>query len=240
VLARNNSILVSGSVSGELPTLTANSPVGVLLGVLYDMAVRPLNFKTFIVSDISDVFPAPSKPSQTTVKVISTVWSSAQLIIRVGSAVQDKYHLRGYNDGWKWLPLTLKVRDVMDTKVVEVDGRQPVSDVIKAMLDNNVWSVVVTVDGLPSGVITERDIIRRVIAKGLSLSVKAREIMTSPIITVSPDVSLGEAMAKMVEKNIRRLFVVEKGKLIGRITQTELFENNLNVMMTLSSIKYQL
>ena len=138
------------------------------------------------------------------------------------------------------MPLTLKVRDVMDTKVVQIDGKKPVSEVIKAMLDNNVWSVVVTVDGLPTGVITERDIIRRVIAKGLTLSVKAQDIMTSPIITISPDASLGEAMAKMVEKNIRRLFVVEKGKLIGRITQTELFENNLNVMMTLSSIRHQL
>lgn len=128
----------------------------------------------------------------------------------------------------------------MDTKVVQIDGKQPVSEVIKAMLDNNVWSVVVTVDGLPTGVITERDIIRRVIAKGLTLSVKAQDVMTSPIITISPDASLGEAMAKMVEKNIRRLFVVEKGKLIGRITQTELFENNLNVMMTLSSIRHQL
>ncbi len=138
------------------------------------------------------------------------------------------------------MPLTLKVRDVMDTKVVQVDGKAPVSDVLKTMLDNNVWSVVVTIDGLPSGVITERDIIRRVIAKGSSLSVRAQEIMTSPIITISPDASLGEAMAKMVEKNIRRLFVVEKGKIIGRITQTELFENNLNVMMTLSSIRHQL
>ncbi len=138
------------------------------------------------------------------------------------------------------MPLTLKVRDVMDTKVVQVDGKAPVSDVIKMMLDNNVWSVVVTIDGLPSGVITERDIIRRVISKGSSLSVRAQEIMTSPIITISPDASLGEAMAKMVEKNIRRLFVVEKGNIIGRITQTELFENNLNVMLTLSSIRHQL
>jgi signal-transduction protein with cAMP-binding, CBS, and nucleotidyltransferase domain len=138
------------------------------------------------------------------------------------------------------MPLTLRVRDIMDTKVVQVDGKATVSDVIKAMLENNVWSVVVNVDGLPTGVITERDIIRRVIAKGSTLNVKAQDIMTSPIITISPDASLGEAMSKMVEKNIRRLFVVEKGRIIGRITQTELFENNLNVMMTLSSIRHQL
>lgn len=128
----------------------------------------------------------------------------------------------------------------MDTKVVQVDGKATIMDVIKVMLDNNVWSVVVTIDGLPSGVITERDIIRRVIGKGGSLNTKAQDVMTAPIITISPDASLGEAMSKMVEKNIRRLFVVDKGKIIGRVTQTELFENNLNVMMTLSSIRHQL
>ncbi|MEM1975478.1 MAG: CBS domain-containing protein, partial [Candidatus Caldarchaeum sp.] len=58
--------------------------------------------------------------------------------------------------------------------------------------------------------------------------------------TISPDASLGEAMAKLVEKNIRRLFVIENGKIIGRVTQTELFENTLNVMMALSALKSQL
>ncbi|MEM0384359.1 MAG: CBS domain-containing protein [Candidatus Caldarchaeum sp.] len=138
------------------------------------------------------------------------------------------------------MPVTLRVRDVMDRKVVEVDESATVLDVVKKMIENDVWSVVITRNKLPIGVVTERDVIRRCIAKGCSLTMRVGEIMSSPIEVISPDASLGEAMAKLAEKNIRRLFVVEGGKIIGRITQTELFENTLNVMMTLSALRSQL
>lgn len=138
------------------------------------------------------------------------------------------------------MPITLRVRDVMDKKVVQVDENSSIAEVVKTMIDNDVWSVVVTRNKLPVGVVTERDIIRRCIAKSCSLTMKVGDIMSSPIETISPDATLGEAMAKLVEKNIRRLFVVENGKIIGRVTQTELFENTLNVMMTLSALKTQL
>jgi len=128
----------------------------------------------------------------------------------------------------------------MDRKVVEIDENASVMDAIKAMMDNNVWSLVVTRNKLPVGVVTERDIIRRCLSKGRALTTAVGGIMSSPIETISPEAPLGEAMAKMAEKGIRRLFVVEQGKIIGRITQTELFENTLNVMMTLSSLKTQL
>ncbi|MEM2967496.1 MAG: CBS domain-containing protein [Candidatus Caldarchaeum sp.] len=128
----------------------------------------------------------------------------------------------------------------MDRKVVEVDESDTVLDVVKKMIENDVWSVVITRNKLPVGVVTERDVIRRCIAKGCSLTMRVGEIMSSPIEVISPDASLGEAMAKMAEKNIRRLFVVEGGKITGRVTQTELFENTLNVMMTLSALRSQL
>ncbi|MCS7109972.1 MAG: CBS domain-containing protein [Candidatus Caldarchaeum sp.] len=128
----------------------------------------------------------------------------------------------------------------MDKKVVEVDENTSIGDVIKAMMNNDVWSVVVTRNKLPVGVVTERDILRRCIAKGCALTMRVGDIMSSPIETIAPDATLGEAMSRLVEKNIRRLFVVENGKIIGRVTQTELFENTLNVMMALSALKAQL
>ncbi|MEM0441036.1 MAG: CBS domain-containing protein [Candidatus Caldarchaeum sp.] len=128
----------------------------------------------------------------------------------------------------------------MDKKVVEVDENATIAETIKVMMNNDVWSVVVTRNKLPVGVVTERDIIRRCIAKGCALTMRVGDIMSSPIETISPDATIGEAMSKLVEKNIRRLFVVENGKIIGRVTQTELFENTLNVMMALSALKAQL
>jgi predicted transcriptional regulator len=71
-------------------------------------------------------------------------------------------------------------------------------------------------------------------------TMKVEEIMTSPLITISPDAHIGEVMEKMVEKGIRRVYLVENGKVTGRITQTMLFEDSLNVMESLSSMRYHL
>jgi CBS domain-containing protein len=129
----------------------------------------------------------------------------------------------------------------MDRNVVRVDESTTVADVVKKMLDSGVWSVLVERGQLPVGVITERDIIRRAVARGSSLDkAQVRDIMTSPLITISADASIGEAMELMTEKDIRRLFVLENDKIVGRITQTELFRSNLDVMLELSSMRYQI
>src|SRR5208283_917000 len=124
------------------------------------------------------------------------------------------------------MPVTLRARDLMDTNVVFVDASTSVLDSVKKMVERNIWSLVVEKQGLPVGVVTERDILRRCVAKGMRLeAMKVEEIMTSPLITISSDAHIGEVMEKMVEKGIRRLYIVENGKVTGRITQTMLFED---------------
>jgi CBS domain-containing protein len=139
------------------------------------------------------------------------------------------------------MPITLKVRDVMDTNVFSLDGGAKVSEAIGVMNKNNVWSVIVERNGLPVGVVTDRDVIRRCIANGLSpdrTSVEAIE--SSPLVTIGPDATMREAMDLMASKDIRRIFVVSDGKIVGRITQTELFDSMLSVMETLSSLSNRL
>lgn len=139
------------------------------------------------------------------------------------------------------MPITLKVRDVMDQKVFALDASSMVTDAIKNMIQHEVWSLIVEKSGLPEGVVTERDIIRRCLAKGLDPAKKSvGSIMSSPLITVGPEVTMREAMDLMATKDVRRLFVVEKGKIIGRVTQTELFQSTLSVMETLSSLSSKL
>lgn len=129
----------------------------------------------------------------------------------------------------------------MDKDVVIVDENTTAIQAVHKMIDSGVWSLLVERNHLPTGVLTERDIIRRAIAKGLYLDrTKVVEIMSSPITTIEPDASIGEAMELMTQKDVRRLFVVENGKIIGRVTQTGLFNNNLNVMLSLSSMRYQI
>ena len=139
------------------------------------------------------------------------------------------------------LPLTVKVKDVMDKKVFSLDANATVEDAVRMMVQNNVWSLVVERRSLPEGDVTERDILRRCLGKGLVPSrTPVGDIASSPLITVNPDANIREAMNQMAARDVRRLFVVDKGKIVGRITQTELFQSTLSVMEILSSLSSQL
>ena len=139
------------------------------------------------------------------------------------------------------MKISLRVKDVMDTKIVTVDYNEPCKKAIDKMIENGVWSVLVTEEGLPTGVVTERDIIRRVIAKGLDINgVRVGSIMSSPLITIGPEEPLSKAMELMSSHSIRRVYVVEKGKIIGRVTQTGAFKSLLDALLLLSELKWYL
>ena len=139
------------------------------------------------------------------------------------------------------MKVTVRVRDVMDEDVVFLEANETVMKAVQTMLEHGVWSLVITREGLPVGVVTERDIIRRCISKGHDPErLKVGDIMSSPLITIEPDAPIGEAMRLMTLKNIRRLYVVEGGKIIGRITQTGAFRYLLDVLMALSQLSHQI
>lgn len=138
------------------------------------------------------------------------------------------------------MPIELKAKDIMDKKLFSLEAAASVDEAIKTMTRNNVWSIVVLRRGQPEGVVTERDILRRCLSKGLAPgTTQVGSIATSPIITIGPDATMRDAMDMMATKEVRRLFVVDKGKIVGRITQTELFQSTLSVMEILSSLTNQ-
>jgi CBS domain-containing protein len=139
------------------------------------------------------------------------------------------------------MAVSIKVKDVMDRNVKFIESKATIADAVRVMIEAKVWSLVVTKGGLPEGVVTERDIIRRCLSKGLTTERLAVEsIMSSPLITIGPDATIREAMSTMVEKDVRRLYVVENGKIVGRVTQTHLFETSLDVLSAISSLSGQL
>jgi predicted transcriptional regulator len=126
----------------------------------------------------------------------------------------------------------------MDGKVVSVESDQTAKQALDKMIQAKTWALIVERSGLPVGVVTEHDILRRCVAKGNNIDrVKVEEIMTSPLITVEPEMRAGEALEKILEKNLGRLYVVEGGKIIGRVTQTVLSANLLDVMISLANLK---
>jgi len=133
--------------------------------------------------------------------------------------------------------VALRVEDVMDRNVVTIDSADTVEEAVNTMIRAKVWSLLVVTQGLPQGVVTERDVIRRCVSGRLAPDkVKVRTIMSSPLITIGPDATIREAMGMMVEKDVRRLYVIERGKVVGRVTQTHLFQSNFDLMMSLSGL----
>jgi signal-transduction protein with cAMP-binding, CBS, and nucleotidyltransferase domain len=92
------------------------------------------------------------------------------------------------------------------------------------MDENDLGCVIVTnKTGKPLGIITERDLVIRVLAKNLMPdSIKAKEIMTSPLVTIEPEATINEAARRMSRLDIRRLAVMYKGNLVGIISSKDI------------------
>jgi CBS domain-containing protein len=116
------------------------------------------------------------------------------------------------------------VKDVMSSPVVTSQESAPVSEVAQLMDENDIGCIIVTnMQGKPLGIITERDLVGRVLAKNLKPdSMKASEVMTSPLITVDPDNQIAEVAKMMSRLNVRRLGVVYKGRLVGLISSKDI------------------
>jgi len=115
------------------------------------------------------------------------------------------------------------VKDVMSSPAVTVEENAPANCVAELMDKNDFGCVIVTSnDGKPIGIITERDLVLRVLAKNAKPdTLKAKEVMTSPLITIEPDVTITETARRMSRLNIRRLGVVYKGQLVGIISSKD-------------------
>jgi CBS domain-containing protein len=117
------------------------------------------------------------------------------------------------------------IRDVMKRSPVIINPKSTVQDAAKEMKGEGVGSLIVIDSGKPIGIITESDILKKVVAEGLNSSkILVDDIMTSPIITVKPDTTIEEAIKTMGELGIRRLPVVEKGKLLGMTTEKDILQ----------------
>ena len=112
----------------------------------------------------------------------------------------------------------------MTRNVKTAEESQNIKSVAKVMVENGIGSVVITGDrkaDFPLGIITERDLVRHV-ASNSSISV-ARDVMSRPVITIDSNSSLKDAIQTMQLKDIRRLPVIEKGKMVGIITDKDIF-----------------
>jgi len=129
---------------------------------------------------------------------------------------------------------TLIVREAMSSPVVTVSENDSTANAARVMKEHGIGALFVH-DGesRPVGIVTERDLVYRVIAEGrLPGEIKVEDVMSSPLVTVDPEASLEDAMALMGSNDIRRLGVVYRGSLEGVISNKDI----IRIMPTIIEI----
>jgi len=119
--------------------------------------------------------------------------------------------------------MSIELHGIMVDKVITAKKKATVRDAVKLMNKYEIGCLVVVENGKPVGIITERDLLKRVLAKSKELrNMKVMEVMSTPLISVVPSVEIEEATKIMFQKKIKKLPIVEKGKLLGLVTLTDI------------------
>jgi CBS domain-containing protein len=115
------------------------------------------------------------------------------------------------------------VKDIMTRDVISVEQKRGLKALIKMMAESKVSSIIVKNDDKVVGIVTERDLIKKLLVPGKDPSGENLEdIMTKDLISVSPDAQVHDVSQLMHDKNIRHLPVIDNGKLRGMISQTDI------------------
>jgi CBS domain-containing protein len=119
--------------------------------------------------------------------------------------------------------MSVRVRDIMVTKVITIAKNSTLEEAIKLMNDYEIGCLIVTENKKAVGILTERDLLKMILGKSENIKrIGVQEVMSTPLISVEPDVEIGDASRLMFEKNIKKMPITKKGKLIGLVTLTDI------------------
>jgi CBS domain-containing protein len=118
----------------------------------------------------------------------------------------------------------MKIQDIMTANPACCETDTGLGEVARLMVDNDCGEIPVLRGGKPVGVITDRDITARAVAAGRNpLEMRAGDLMSSPVITVTPDTDVDECCETMEEHQIRRIPVVDdSGSCCGMVSQADI------------------
>jgi CBS domain-containing protein len=213
---------------GSLIVVKYQTPVGIVTE--RDLLSKVLALGLFLGDEkVEDVMSYPL----VAVSLSAKIKEAAQLMIsRKGRlAVFDAGMLVGIitaSDLIKSLPdvpeTEVKVEDFMTKDVVTADEETSVINIARIMGSQRIGSVIITHEGEPFGIFTERDLLTAFLAKGRALFTEVGPECSSPLIMIPAGTSVHRAAATMALKHIRRLPIVRDDKLVGIITARDLVE----------------
>jgi len=133
-----------------------------------------------------------------------------------------------------------QIRDIMEKDVITIQHDKTALDAAKIISEKDISFLVIIENDIPLGVLSEKDFVRKLAAENRQASnTPISEIMSYKFRWVEPSTPIEDAVQKMLNNNIRRLLVLDNGKLIGVITQTDLaayLRDQLLVDGTINSI----
>jgi CBS domain-containing protein len=122
--------------------------------------------------------------------------------------------------------MVILVKDIM-VKPLTIDINKNVKFAGELMRKTRMDSLIVVKNNKPVGILTDSDLIKKIIAKNKKpSSVKVKSIMSSPLVTSKPDETILEATRKMKRNNIKRLPVIENGKLVGILSLSDIAKSS--------------
>ena len=139
-------------------------------------------------------------------------------------AVVIRAIIRKSEDGYK--PLSLQVKDVMVTNLITIDASASVKQAAELMDKHDIGCLIIINYGNPVGIITERDLMRRVLLKKRDLDkTEVGNIMSAPLITAQPQTDIRDAVRLMNERRIKKLPVMDNGQLVGLVSLTDIMRS---------------
>jgi signal-transduction protein with cAMP-binding, CBS, and nucleotidyltransferase domain len=121
---------------------------------------------------------------------------------------------------------TKTIGSLVSGEALFVDESSSVYQTIDLMIQKGVASIVVSTAGTPHGIFTERDVLKRVAAKGIDTKqTQVKQVMTSPLVTMAKTALIGEALTEMYRRDIRNMPVIEPGgELIGIVSMPDILQ----------------
>jgi len=117
----------------------------------------------------------------------------------------------------------LDVKEIMVEKVISIRTDATIKEAVKLMNQYEIGCLIVAKKGEAVGIITERDVLKRVVSKSKDPEVtKVSEIMSKPLIVGGPDMYVEDAARLMFKKNIKKLPITKKGQLVGIVTLSDI------------------
>lgn len=130
--------------------------------------------------------------------------------------------------------ISYAVRNFMTETIVTVAAESPLLEAMRRMVDNEIGSLAVVKDDAIVGILTERDVLKSLVADPAAAGRSAGEIMSSPVITIDGGATLGQVADLMAASKIRRVLVTEDDRIRGIVTERDVMRATLDVFNKLS------